>query len=426
MMAGTGLRDRLTYFYALLTGTIGLVILIRLFAEQVTAIDLATLLAFTLTALILSYFRVPIGKAEGELGLDGAIVLGATLAGGPALGGWVAFVTGLVTNLPLSGKSAPAQRRGWVSSASTALLDGGRNAIATALAWWAYQGLEGGAVPTTVGMLEALSVVVLCVTFAVVRGVWQWPLRLVQGRSAPSELATLSSLSAIVLELIPLPVALLIAATFVVLGWSFFLLLVLVLAGLGALLRQMLVQVYDLQDQLDTLQLTNELRETIAAAPPEVGTLCTLAYELCQRLVPAPKFELGLYDVDWLHVNIQVSVNKDTKLPPMRIPITPQWAWLGECSEPQLLLDRAQLAQLPFSLPPIGEDQSPQTAMFVPITGSQTEEDDNPSPPSIGGIILTASRPDAFTGQDLAHVAVVAELISSAIQRARRQSTPQD
>jgi hypothetical protein len=425
-MASAGLRDRLPYFYALLTGTIGLVILIRLFADQVTAIDLATLLAFTLTALILSYFRVPIGKANGELGLDGAIVLGATLAGGAALGGWVAFVTGLVTNLPLPSRSAPAQRRGWVSSASTALLDGGRNVIATALAWWAYLGLEGGAVPTTMDMLEILSVVVMCLTFALVRGVWQWPLILVQDRSARSELATLSNLSTILLELIPLPVALLTAATFVELGWSFFLLLVFVFAGLGALLRQMLVKVYDLQDQLDTLELTNELREKIEAAPPEVGTLCTVAYDLCQRLVPAPKFELGLYDGDWLHVNIQVSVNNDAKLPPMRIPVTPQWAWLGECSEPQLFLDRGQVAQLPFSLPPIGEDQSPQTAMFVPIAGSQTTRDDQPLPPAIGGIVLTASRPDAFTEQDLAHVAVVAELVGNAIQRARHRPSPQD
>jgi GAF domain-containing protein len=109
----------------------------------------------------------------------------------------------------------------------------------------------------------------------------------------------------------------------------------------------------------------------------------------------------------------------------MRIPITPQWAWLGECSEPQLIPDKEQLAQLPFSLPPIGEGQSPQAAMFVPITDNRPAGDEQAPPPVLGGIVLAASHPAAFTEQDLARIAVIAELVGSAIQRTRHKPIPQ-
>jgi hypothetical protein len=417
------LRHRLAYLYALLIGTLGLLVLVRLFMDQTADVDLATLLAFTLTALILSYFRVPIGKAKGELGLEGAILLGATLAGGPALGGWVAFITGLVTGIiPLSSSAPHAES--WADTVSTALLNGGRNVLATAVAWVAYRGLDGGAEITTIDLLQGLAVVILCVAFAIVRFLWQWPMAILQGSPPRLELLTPDSLTQVLVELAPLPVALLTAVTFVKLGWFFFLLLVFVFVGLSALLRQMLVRMQDLEEQIETAKLSGQIKEAIAAAPPEVSTLSELAYDLCQRLVPAPKFELGLYDNQHMHVNIQISTNKSVKLPQMKIPITPQWAWLAELDEPQLFQGQAQLEQLPFSPPPI-DDKATQTAMFVPITNGPTTAKGQTVPsPIIGGIALFAPHPAAFTQQDLAHIALIAERVGIAITQARQ--TAQD
>jgi hypothetical protein len=413
------LRHRLSHLYALLIGTLGLLVLVRRFMDQTTDVDLATLLAFTLTALILFYFRVPIGKARGELGLEGAILLGATLAGGPALGGWVASITGLVTGIiPLSGSAT--HPRGWADNVSTALLNAGRNVLATVVAWWAYRGLGGSVEITTIDTLQGLAVVILCVAFAVVRFLWQWPMAILRGASPRLELSIPGSLPQILIELVPLPVSLLTAVTFVELGWSFFLLLVFVFVGLSALLRQMLVRMQDLEEQIETAKLSGQIKEAIAAAPPEVSTLSELAYDLCQRLVPAPKFELGLYDDQHTHVNIQISANNNVKLPPMKIPITPQWAWLGELDEPQLLSSQAQLESLPFSIPPM-DNKAAQTAMLVPITnGPTTEKGQTVPPPAIGGIALFAPHPSAFTQQDLAHTALIAEQVGIAIAQARQ------
>lgn len=420
-MPRMGSRHRLAYLYALLTGSIGLFVLIRLFMQQTMAVDLATLLAFSLTAVIVSYFRVPIGKDSGQVGLDGAVLLGATLAGGPALGGWVSFITGLVTSiLPLPSRADATAR--WADSASMALLNGGRNVIATSVAWWAYRGLEGRVAPTIIDTTQALAVVILCVTFAIVRTTWLWPISALGTRPARQAPSTLTSITAVLAELIPLPIALLTAATFTRLGWSFFLLLVYVFVGLGALMRQMLVKMHELQERIDTIELTGEITRAIAQAEPDIGTLCTLAYQLCQQFVPLPKFELGLYDNTYAHVNIQISVNNNEKLPPMRIPITPQWEWLSEREEPHLILGKALLDQLPFSLSPIGKDQTPESAIFVPIAarGEQGPDGDQEAPvTTIGGIVLLSPHPNAFSERDVAHVALVADLIGGAIYRIR-------
>ena len=74
-MPPRGIRHRLAYLYAILTGIIGLFILVRLFMQQTLSIDLETLLAFSLTAVIVSYFRVPLGESvEQVLGVLGRCV----------------------------------------------------------------------------------------------------------------------------------------------------------------------------------------------------------------------------------------------------------------------------------------------------------------------------------------------------------------
>jgi len=131
-MPSRDLGQRVSYLYALLTGIVGLLTLIWLFMHPAISVDLATLLAFTLFAILLSYFRIPIGKT-GEVGLTGAVLLGAALVGGPAWGGWAGFITGLVTGL-IALPTPPTGREQWAPKAATALFYGGRNTLAVAIA----------------------------------------------------------------------------------------------------------------------------------------------------------------------------------------------------------------------------------------------------------------------------------------------------
>jgi hypothetical protein len=442
------LSRRWGYVYALLTGILGLLVLGRLFASQETAVDLPTLLLFTGVALIVSYFQIPIGKTGTELGLHGAILLGAVLAGGPILGGWAACITGLATpiksinsilewsaakNAAVTAKRPPPAS--WVDNAATAVLNVGRNVIAITASWLAYQGMGGTPAPITVNTRLALALIILCVVYALVRTLWQWPMSALQSTATRHTLTSIIHPGTILIELAPLPVSLLISATFVQLGWSFFLLLALVFIGLGALMRQMIETICAMRKQIDTLVLTSRVRQIIASTPHEIEALISLAHELCTEIVTAAKLEIGLYtqerhvsatkspiglDGAFTHVNIQVATHAGKTLPPMHVPITPLWEWISELQEPLLIQDKAQIEQLPVALPPLSQGRDPQAAMFVPLLDtfpapSSDENTPRKSPLPIGALVFQSPHPNAFSVSNLTQVTLIAEQVSTAI-----------
>jgi hypothetical protein len=411
-MAKPDLRQTLSHLYALLTGIVGLLVLAWLFARQTAAVDPITLLAFALTALIVSYLRTSIDATGMEVALDGAVLLGAALVGGPALGGWVAFLIGLVTGAIPPYARTPGLER-WSDKASAAMLTAGRNVVAIVAALWAYRGLGPVTVPMSIEVTHSLAVIVLCLTYALVRYLWAWPVLALERAASGQELSGVLSPAQFFLEFIPLPAALLIAAVFVQLGWPFFLLLVLLFIWLGALMRQTCESIRAKQAQIDALHAADRIRKDIAATPMRPDALSKLAYKLCTEAVPVPKFELGLYDSTYTSVHIQVSVDGDERLPTMRIPLTPQWEWIGECSAPQVFEGEAQMAQLPFSVPPIDHGQPPQAAMFVPLYSDEFDPSEH-----IGGIVMLAASPNAFPEREQAHIAEIARQIGPALARA--------
>jgi hypothetical protein len=491
------LQGRWSYVYALLTGVLGFTVLVSLCTQQTRPVDLATLLLFALIALIVSYFKIPIRPSHTaasqhgsppladlwavELGLDGVILLGATLAGGAAFGGWTAFITGLITpftSVYAAGDGhlfvlarhprathAPAlhaapdqgarkERRkihlgrllrdaSWIDRAASALLNSGRNVIAVALAWAAYTGMGGRISPAAVDTPLAFALILLCATYAVVRTLWAWPAMILQSDHPRQALADLADPLAFLLELLPLPVALLVSTTFVRLGWSYLLLLALVFIGLGAVMRQMLETIRTMRGRVEALVFANQVKEAIADTPQEVGELCALAYSLCAQVAPATRFELGLYNDTLTQVHVQIVVDDTGRLPPMRIPPTPLWTWLSGREEPVLMNTDAQLAALPFVLPPLGQDRPPQAALFVPMLhvlsprdgqkpgeGPASNGDGSAEPSSaplveapagspIGGIVLQADRPGVFGKRALTSIAIIAEQVGLAIQRIR-------
>jgi hypothetical protein len=203
-----------------------------------------------------------------------------------------------------------------------------------------------------------------------------------------------------------------------------------------------------LREQVHLLELSNQVQQAIDQttrdSPHNVDALCALTYPLCSAIAPAARFEMGLYDRTATYFHLKVAVHGDEHLPPMNLPLTPLWSWLGARREPFLAETEAQLAALPFELPPIGQDQQPRSALFVPLPykgsrgavgdpgGSLSPADGNsPSDstpdgeplaqrgdPPLGAIVLQSPYPRAFRAQDAKRVAVVAEQISLAIQAA--------
>jgi hypothetical protein len=481
MSSTTVARRRWFHIYALLTGVLGVSILALLFVHQDTPLDLPALLLFTLVALIVSYFKIPIGRRDIELGLDGAVLLGATLVGGAAFGGWTAFVTGLIPSF------RPHMR--WVDRSATALLDSGRKVIAVSVAWLAYQGM-GGRLSPIVDTQEALALIVLCTVYGVLHCLWSVPARRLESAPSRQTLGSLIDLTTLMVELLPLPIALLISVTFVRLGLSSFLVLALVFIGLSAVMRRMQETMNGLQAQIDALTLADRLQQAITDCPRQVDALCALGYDFCTHVVATPRFEIGLFESvaartkiasgqeteDPLslptpssptHVRIPVSVDGSARLPAMRIPITPQWLWLSERREPYLGESEAHLARLPFALPPIERTHEIRSALLVPLQHTSPREDLSPeavAPPgtqatdtreaepkavgrqategqaaagpaakgpqnglscaSFGAIVVGSPHPNAFSPRDARHIVLIADRLSTAILKAQAGPEP--
>jgi hypothetical protein len=438
-MSSRDLGQRVSHLYALLTGVVGLLTLIWLFMHPASAVDLATLLAFALFAILLSYLRIPIGQA-GEVGLTGAVLLGAALVGGPTWGAWAGFITGLVTGL-IALPTPPTGREQWASKAATALFDGGRNIFAVAVAWWAYQGVGGSRVPLSLDTMQTLAVIVLCLTYASVRCLWLWILFFLRRTAVGQAGGGPFTPTCFLAEVLPLPTAVLVAATFVWLGWPYFLLLAFLFIGVSALMHRMVEGLYALHQETALLRTAGQIKDRIARTPDVIAPLSQLAYEICEQIAPSDKFELGLYDASYTHVYIQVSTENDARLPPMHIPITPEWEWLSELAETQRLDDQEQIEQLPFSLPPLGRDRAPRSALFVPIPSPSAEAVPVPEAPSdaaaeegsidhgasgqgaslpspIGAMILVSALAGAFSERDAYLITLLAAQLAPALARA--------
>jgi hypothetical protein len=341
---------------------------------------------------------------------------------------------------------------------ATGLLNGGRYVIAIAVGWWAYAGMGGTLAPVAVDASVALAFIVLCVVYTLVRRFCAWPMLVLQsvdphGSTAPLRaLETVFAPAALLVELLPLPVALLVSATFVALGWSGLLLLALVFIGLSAVMRQMSEAMGAMREQRDLAVLIHQVDRAIARtvrdAPQDVDALCALTYSLCTAISPAAKFEMGLYDSTATYVHLRVARDGDVQLPPMSIPLTPLWSWLSERREPFLAETEAQLVTLPFELPPIDLERTPRSAMFVPLLHNGTDRTASRagdpvtapdtaagnattgralgarSPTSqesypIGAIVLQSPHPRAYSARDAKRIAMVAGQISLAIQAAQ-------
>jgi hypothetical protein len=495
-------RKRWFILYTLALGILGILALAYILAYQSTTVDLFTLLLFTVTAVIVSSFQVPVYRTAAqsllrrsptlaalgdvELGMEGAVLLGIMLAAGPSVGGWVAFISGLVTSvlsrprtrsavcagqamseggLPpsradanlsaaqstaaqstaaqspaMSGSSRGSPRvehlpRPWVDHAASALLNGGRGILAIGAAWWAYHGMGGVLRPSSMNTNLALALIVMCVVYALVRRLVAW-LALVLLHVPPWQgVEALLGPGPLAVELLPLPVAFLVSATYVGLGWSCFLMLALVFICMGAVVWQMMETIWNGREQNYLLKLRQEVSEGAVAAAHDVDALCALAYRFCDEAVAPAKFEIGLYDCTQTLVYIRVAVESGSSLPPMSIPQTPLWTWLGELKEGALAETEAEIAALPFEMPPLRSGHLVRAAIFAPLfpagehalplpadptaPSADASETDEAMPQPLGAIVVQSPFPNGLNACAMARVRVIAEQIGLAIGKAR-------
>ena len=414
----SSLRQRLSDIYALLTGVFGVVVLTKLLEYQTTSFDLLTLLPFTLLTLLASYFYVPIKDAR--LSLDNATLLAAMLTGGPITGSWAGFIGGMVTSFVRRADKQTAPTP-WLDNLTAAALNGGCNVIATGTAWVAYYWLGGTLSPGTLTPSLALALVLLSLVYVLVRNIWTWPALLLKSSNPSETLKQIASPHLFLIDLLPLPLALVLSPSFLPLGWLRTLILALAFIGWGALIKQILEQSQVQENKIQVLAFTARVKQAIADAPPNAQTLCKIAGQFCAQ-VTSEKCELGLYDAGMSHVHIHVSLEQETSLPPMHIPITPLWKWAADRQVSTLLDSPSQLNELPFNLGPLAAQATPQALLCVPIFAAHIAPDDilPDAPPSLGAIILQSDSPNAFPPPIIERITILASLIGDALPKAKR------
>lgn len=411
----SNLRQRLSFIYALLIGVAGVLILVWLIEYQTMSFDLLALLPFAVLAIVVSYLHVPIGHDHTELSIDGIILLGAMLAGGPVIGGWAAFISGLVVSIRPRAKQS-GHKLDWVEQTALAALNSGRNVIAIGAAWLAFYRLGSTHSSASVTPVVALALLLMCLVFALTRLFLIWLLTLFSSSQPLQSFFQVANASQLLIELLPLPIALAFSPLFIRLAWARFLVMALVFVGGGALLRYMAGKIQAAQEQNETLRLHQRIERAFSALPSSIPTLCTLAHQFCQEIVHA-RCETGIFNAALTQVYVQVSSEKNTHLPPMHIPMTTFWSWIGHLQQAQIVPTQISPETLPFPLPKLEGGISPQTALLLPIH-NQVPADELPSPP-LGGIVLISEAANAFDQIVIERLTLLAELAATAIRRLR-------
>ncbi len=412
-------RQRLAFIYALLIGVVGVLTLVWLLQYQTASFDLLALLAFTLLSIIVSYFRIPIGPDSAELSVDGTILLGAMLTGGPVIGGWAAFITGLVLSIHPQAKRLTAPLS-WVEQAALSALNSGRNVIAIGAAWVIFYWLGGTLNPARFKPTIILALLLMCIVYILTRLLIVWLLGIFVGSRLLQSFFMTVNADQFLIELLPLPLALAFSPFFVRFTWTRFLILALLFIGNGMLLYQLTRQIQHAQNQIETLRMRQKIEQALADLASSTGTLCSLAHRFCQEIVQA-YCEIGIFNAALSQVQVAISSDVQTSQPSMYIPMTALWAWIGNLNRPQVLSVPEELDTLPFPLPRLPKGTSARSALLIPICDPKSAVE-KPTHIPLGGILLLSESPQAFDPTIVERLTVLADLIGVTLRRMRDDS----
>mgnify|MGYP005850303413 FL=1 len=340
--------------------------------------------------------------------LAGVAVLGALIALGPQAGAWVA---GLSTLLSLLRPFRDGRRLSAGARWRLAFFGSGLNVLALLASGALYHGLGGRWAPTTFELADLPPLLGLCLAwFLGDHLAWSARIALEGGREALRHFLRAIRLYSVVVELIPLPLSLVLALTFRVLGVLSYVLMGTFLVGVGEVLRLLNLNLTRARERVADLTTLNAFSRALLASRLDVSELCRLLAEHTAAVADNTHVWVGLFDAQRRQL--------ETALPgaaPEVLPLSDPGfvAWLQEHQAPLLIQDLLREG-LPFVTgKPEGDLRS---GLFVPLVARQA---------LIGLLVVWSSEPGAYTVEDLSTVVTFANQTAMAIQNARSYEAEQ-
>lgn len=172
------------------------------------------------------------------------------------------------------------------------------------------------------------------------------------------------------------------------------------------------------QRTLRELELLNEVSRAIIRSALDVDALCDLVYHEASKILDTSWFHLALFEGNRYVLKVQVIDGQ--RQPPLTVDLTGNeglMGWVRSTGRALLVEDfTLELPQLPAQ-PRYQAERPPRSGMYVPLLAGDTV---------LGTISVQSEVANAFTGNDLRLLSLIADSTAAAIAKARAYDTLQD
>ena len=327
---------------------------------------------------------------------------------GPVAGGTVALISGLAYLLL---RAFRHQTRPWIETLEAALFNAGLKALMALASGWLYT-LAGGGDFLVAGLSDVFPLLVLFATWFTLDHLG-WGLREgIQGgpRQAMAFLRAVWPTSLLV-ELCPLPAAVIVVFVYNQGNWFVFLLLSAGIVAVALVVQRLADAWQQVKRRLSELDALSRAGQAIVRAQLDVDQLCELIYQQASQIVDTSSFHLGLFDGDTYTLKIWVRDN--VRQPSQSFPRAANEGiigWMRRSKQPLLVRDFQQEMDALPARPSYASEHPPRSAIFVPLIAGEEV---------IGTMSIQSYTPAAFSEDDLRLLSVIGNEAAMAIEKAR-------
>jgi serine phosphatase RsbU (regulator of sigma subunit)/putative methionine-R-sulfoxide reductase with GAF domain len=373
--------------------------------------------------VLIKGLRSPFAPSEAYYRV-GIVDLAALLLFGPVGGAWVAASGALINQLEwgileILGARREDRSLSWSVLLGNMLYDSGLKIVVSLGSGWFYTLIGGQIPPLPLEPALVLPIALLVLGWFLLDHLgWAIAEAALRGWRGLQAWFRSSILPALLVDLLPLPLALLVVLAYREQSWMAFGLVAVYLLGTSMVIQQLFSLTQRQQRAAQELVALNEVAQAIVQAELSVEGLCDLIYEQASRVVDTSSFHLGLFEQD--RFTLKIHVREGVRQDPLTVTLAPGEGivgWMKQSKKPLLVQDfLREMDRLP-ARPTYLSDRPPRSAVFVPLMVGQDV---------IGSLSIQSPRPFAFSEQHLRMLSFIADQSSLAIAKARLYQAAQD